>query len=88
MPARLLKHKPNVACPEDKVQVAKDLGGKKRSSSPAANGLTAQLNVMDPAWSQEKAKLLPTPPSQGQEEIASSCARGGLDWLLEKKSLL
>lgn len=27
MPARLLKHKPNVACPEDKVQEAKDLGG-------------------------------------------------------------
>lgn len=36
MPACLLKHKPNVACPEDKVQVAKYLGGEKSRLSAAA----------------------------------------------------
>lgn len=36
VPARLLKHKPNVACPEDKVQESKDLDGEKRSSLPTA----------------------------------------------------
>lgn len=36
MPARLLKHKPNVACPQDKVQESKDLDGRKGAHHPAA----------------------------------------------------
>lgn len=63
MPACLLKHKPNVACPEDKVQEAKDLGQEKKSSSPSSHGLIDQTDVMDPAWSWEKLKLLPVHPS-------------------------
>lgn len=61
MPARLLKHKPNVACPEDKVQVAKDLGGEKRNSSANSHNLTAQLITIDPTGSWEKPKPLPSP---------------------------
>lgn len=63
MPARLLKHKPNVACPQDKVQESKDLDGEKRISSPHSCGVTAQPDGWDPAWSLEKAGLLPVSPS-------------------------
>lgn len=66
MPARLLKHKPNVACPEDKVQEAKDLAEEKRSSSPGSRGLTAQPDLMDPegSWESQSGSqpiLLPKP---------------------------